>query len=303
MRRSWIIGAFGFVALAANPGGAQSRAIERCGLRIPTSEQKGYAGLPSGDVFCPLMADPKGLHSFLSYQRTVGEDDLLSTIGSVGIADQFGIARWNGSTPGNGVQLSLAGGIFAQFDLGTPSYDLLNADYIVGLPLTIRKDAFSMRLRVYHQSSHLGDEFLLRSEDPDRVNLSFEAAEAIVSVEGPLLRLYGGGELLFHKSPDELETYVAHGGAELRPLNSAISLGSAGGIRPVAAIDLKASQEQEWKPSISIRAGIEFERTRDADPPSRRWSLLFESYRGPSPYGQFFAQKIQYFGIGAHFQL
>lgn len=305
MTRAWRIGMFGLVAAAASPLGAQSRAIEQCGLRIPKSEQVGYAGLPSGDVFCPLMADPKALRSFLSYQRTVGEGDSLSTIGSVGIADQFGIARWNGSTPGNGVQLSITGGVFAQFDLGTSSYDLLNADYIVGLPLTIRRDAFSMRLRIYHQSSHLGDEFLLRreSEDPDRVNLSFEAAEAIVSVEGPLLRLYGGGELLFRKSPDELETYVAHGGAELRPLTSAISLGRAGGIRPVAAIDLKASQEQEWKPSISIRAGIEFERTRDADPPSRRWSLLFESYRGPSPYGQFFAQKIQYFGIGAHFSL
>ena len=302
MTRSWIACWFGLAA-AASPLASQSAAIERCGLRIPSSEQKGYAGLPSGDVFCPLMADPKGLHSFLSYQRTIGEDDSLSTIGSVGIADQFGIARWNGSTPGNGVQLSISGGVFAQFDLGTPSLDLLNADYVVGIPLTIRRDAFSMRLRLYHQSSHLGDEFLLRTTDSGRVNLSFEAAEAIISVEGPLLRLYGGGEFLFHKSPDDLERLVAHGGAELRPLTSAISLGSAGGVRPVAAIDLKSSQEQDWKPSISIRAGLEFERTRGADPPSRRWSLLLESYRGPSPYGQFFAEKIQYFGLGAHFQL
>lgn len=303
MARSWIACFVGLAAASASQLPAQSAAIERCGLRIPSSESKGYAGLPSGDVFCPLMADPKGLHSFLSYQRTVGEDDSLSTIGSVGIADQFGIARWNGSTPGNGVQLSISGGVFAQFDLGAPSLDLLNADYVVGIPLTIRRDAFSMRLRIYHQSSHLGDEFLLRTTDSGRVNLSFEAAEAIVSVEGPLLRLYGGGELLFHKSPDDLERLVAHGGAELRPLTSAISLGSAGGVRPVAAIDLKSSQEQDWKPSISIRAGIEFERTRGADPPSRRWSLLLESYRGPSPYGQFFAEKIQYFGLGAHFQL
>ncbi|MCC6316727.1 MAG: DUF1207 domain-containing protein [Gemmatimonadaceae bacterium] len=282
---------------------AQSTAIDRCGLRIPSTERSGYVGLPSGDVFCPLLADPKGLHSFLSYQRTIGENDSLSTIGSVGIADQFGIARWNGATPGNGVQLSLAGGVFAQFDLGAPSFDLLNADYVVGVPLTIRRNAFSTRLRVYHQSSHLGDEFLLRAADSGRVNLSFEAAEAILSIEGPLLRLYGGGEWLFNRSPDDLEPVVAHGGAELRTTRSLISLGTAGGLRPVAAIDLKASQEQDWKPSISIRAGIEFERTRGADPPSRRWSLLFESYTGPSPYGQFFREKIQYMGLGAHFQL
>lgn len=283
---------------------AAQGAVDRCGLRISDSERRAYVGLPTGDVFCPLLADPKGLRSFLSYQRTVGDDDSLSTIGSVGIADQFGLARWGGGTRGNGVQLSLTGAVFAQFDLGTPSFDLLNADYIVGLPLTIRAGPVSMLLRVYHQSSHLGDEFLLGSTDPERVNVSFESAHGILSVDAGALRLYGGGEYLFHRAPDSLEKFVAQGGAELRRLNPLISFGSGiGGIRPVAAVDLKASQEQEWKPSISVRAGIEFDRTRDANPPSRRWSILFEGYSGPSPYGQFFTEKIQYMGIGLHFQM
>jgi hypothetical protein len=281
---------------------AQQSRIERCGLRIPASEARPYVGLPSGDVFCPLIADPKGVRSFISYLRSNGDDDSLSSIGSVGIADQFGIARWGGSDLGNGVQLSLAGAIFAQFDLATTSYDLLNADYVVGLPLTIRHDAFSMRLRFYHQSSHVGDEFLLRGQDSGRVNLSFESAEAILSVDARALRLYGGGEYLFRRTPDDLEKYVAHGGAELRG-SPMINLGRAGGVRPVAAVDLKAAQEWDWKPSVSVRAGLEFERTRGADPPSRRWSLLFESYSGPSPYGQFFRERIRYMGVGAHFQL
>jgi hypothetical protein len=283
--------------------GAQP-AVDRCGLRIPTSERRGYVGLPSGDVFCPLLADPKGMHSFLSYQRTVGDDDSLTTIGSVGIADHFGLARWGGSTLGNGVQLSISGGVFAQFDLDTRSFDLVNADYIVGIPLTMRRDGVSMRIRLYHQSSHLGDEFLLRAQDSSRVNLSFESIEGILSLEGAGLRVYGGGEYLFHRSPSALEHYVAHAGAELRKRSPLIGLGtSVGGIRPIAAVDLKAAQEWDWKPSVSIRAGLEFERTRGADPPSRRWSLLFERYNGPSPYGQFFREKIQYMGLGMHFQL
>lgn len=283
--------------------GAQG-AVDRCGLRIPESERRAYVGLPTGDVFCPLLADPKGLRSFLSYQRTVGDDDSLATIGAVGIADQFGLARWGGQTRGNGVQLSLTGAIFAQFDLESPSFDLLNADYVVGLPLTIRSGSVSMLLRVYHQSSHLGDEFLLRSDDPQRVNVSFESAQGILSIDAGALRMYGGGEFLFHRSPDSLEKFVAQTGAELRKATPLISFGSGiGGIRPIAAIDLKASQEQEWKPSISVRAGIEFDRTRDANPPSRRWSVLFEAYSGPSPYGQFFTEKIQYMGVGLHFQL
>jgi hypothetical protein len=290
------------LALAARPARAQD--TDRCGRRIPSSEARAYVGLPTGDVFCPLLADPKALRSFLSYQRTIGEGDSLSTIASVGVADLFGLARWGGGKTGNGVQLSIAGGIFAQFDLESESFDLLNADYIVGLPLTIRQDAFSMMLRVYHQSSHLGDEFLLREGRPARQNLSFESAEAIVSVDVGTLRVYGGGEYLFNRQPETLQQYVAHGGAELRRATPLINLGSTvGGVRPIAAIDVKAAQEQDWKPAISARAGLEFERTRGADPPSRRWSLMLESYNGPSPYGQFFSQKIRYVGLAAHFQL
>jgi hypothetical protein len=61
--------------------------------------------------------------------------------------------------------------VFAQFDLDSTSDDLLNADYVVGLPLTFRRAGFSARGRFYHQSSHLGDELLLREEnDLEREN-------------------------------------------------------------------------------------------------------------------------------------
>ena len=275
----------------------------RCGLRIPSSEARSIVGLPTGDVFCPLIADPKSMRSFLAYQRTIGEDESLTTIGAVGIADEFGIVRWGGSTRGNGVQLSLQAGVFAQFDLDTESFDLLNADYLVGLPLTIHYGAFSARARIYHQSSHLGDEFLLRPQDSIRVNLSFESAELILSVDAGALRLYGGGEYLFNRSPEDLEHYVAHGGAELRPMRPLLAMGPFGQVRAIAAVDLKSSQEQEWKPSVSVRAGLEFDRRRTGDPPARRWSVLFESYTGPSPYGQFFREDIKYVGLGIHFRL
>ena len=291
--------------LAASPAAGQdaTAVASRCGLRLPSSEVRSIVGLPTGDVFCPLVADPKGMRSFLSYQRTIGEDDSLTTIGAIGIADEFGIVRWGGSRLGNGVQLSLQAGIFAQFDLDSESFDLLNADYIVGLPLTMHAGWFSARARLYHQSSHLGDEFLLRPQDSVRVNLSFESAEMILSADAGPLRLYGGGEYLFNRSPDDLEHYVAHGGVELRPMRPSLPMGPLGLVRTVAAVDLKASQEQDWKPSVSVRAGLEFDRRRMSDPPARRWSLLFESYSGPSPYGQFFREKIQYAGLGIHFQL
>lgn len=104
------------------------------------------------------------------------------------------MGRWAGKRVGDGVQLSLSATVFAQFDLGATSYDLLNSDFVIGLPITIRHGAFSMRLRPYHQSSHLGDEYLLRepSNRHDRVNLSFESMEGIVSIDAGPVRVYGG---------------------------------------------------------------------------------------------------------------
>ncbi len=277
----------------------------RCGVGIPGSEQSGYVPLPRGDVFCPLVADPKAIGSFVSllHERSATSmPDTSIQIGSVGIGDSFGLGRWGGGQPGDGVQLGLAGAVFAQFDLGTPSYDLLNADYLIGIALTTRFGGFSSRLRAYHQSSHLGDELLLRSGTSlTRENLSFEAAELILSGDTGPLRLYGGGEYLLRRDPKDLERLVAHGGVELRPDFRVIPLGGLGGFRFVGATDLKASQEQDWKPSVSARAGLEYDRAGGGDSPARRWSLMFEYYRGPSPYGQFFRRDVRHMGVGVHF--
>ena len=285
---------------------AQIPAPTRCAVGIPESEVSGYVPLPRGDVFCPLLADPKGQRSFVSYLRETqdGADNDMN-VGSVGISDAFGLLRFGGSKPGDGFQVSLQGSVFAQFDLDVSSYDLINADYIIGLPITMRSGAFSMRLRLYHQSSHLGDEFLLREDNPkfERENISFEAAEMIVSLDGGPVRLYGGGEYLLRAEPSDLERYVAHGGLELRPSRRLVRFGNVAGVRFVAAGDFKASQEQDWKPSVSVRTGFEFDRPRDTDPPGRRWGLLFEAYTGPSPYGQFFRKDVKYLGAGIHFTL
>jgi Protein of unknown function (DUF1207) len=292
--------------LATTPLHAQDSYPARCGAGLPATSTAGYTPLPRGDVFCLLIADPKAPRSFVSMVREAGnaaQSAASTTLASVGIGDVFPLGRWNGSTPGDGIQLSLSAGVFAQFDLGTASYDLVNADYVIGLPLTIRRGRNSMRLRIYHQSSHLGDEYLLR-EPPtvqDRENLSFESLEAIVSRDYGPLRGYAGGEWLVNREPADLARTVAHAGLEFRPMTWIIPLRKLGGFRVVAATDVKASKEQDWKPGISVRAGVEYDRASGSEPPGRRWSLLLEHYEGPSPYGQFFRERVRYSGIGVHF--
>jgi hypothetical protein len=269
-----------------------------CGVDIPPDEALGVVSLPTGDVFCPLLADPKGSQSFASWERVSTRSSFGTDIGSIGLADRFGLVRWGGPVAGDGLQLGLEGGIYAQFDLASPSYDLINADYTFGIPLTYRIAGFSTRLRVYHQSSHLGDEFLLRADHPERENLSFESAEAILSYDLAFLRVYGGGEYLFNQQPERLKPHIVHGGIELRQRNP---LFGSSGIHLIAAGDVKALEREDWKAGYSARAGLEMSRPGEHSHVARRWMLLAEYYRGASPYGQFFRDDIEYAGLGIHF--
>jgi hypothetical protein len=196
----------------------------------------------------------------------------------------------------DGVQLDVFGSIFAQFDLGAASNDLINADYLIGLPLTFRRSGFSTRLRLYHQSSHLGDEYLLRSEEIDRENLSFESVELIVSQEMGPLRIYVGGERIFRREPDRLPSELFHGGAELRS-------GRGGPFQLVSGVDVKTTDLHDWSPALSGRLGLEMARSGADGHPARLVTLMLELYQGPSPYGQFFQDDISYVGVGLHFGL
>lgn len=135
---------------------------------------------PTGDLFRPLLADPKQPQFFVGINR-FSSLDLRYTMASVGFGETFGLYRFFGSREGDGLQLSLEGALFAQFNLDSDSSDLINADYTIGIPVTYRHGINSLRFRTYHQSPHLGDELLLSAHHPERVNLSYESMELIYS--------------------------------------------------------------------------------------------------------------------------
>jgi hypothetical protein len=291
------------VCLAPRAGRAQDTLSypAQCGVGAPAGDGGRYVPLPRGEVFCPLIADPKAIRSFASYQRGRAAE-FATNVASVGIADQFAFFRFGGRRAGDGVQFGVSAGVYAQFDLDAPSLDLLNADYVIGLPLTFRHGGFSGRARVYHQSSHLGDEFLLRPDRPDRENLSFESAELLVSQDVGPVRAYAGGEYFLNREPEDLPRRLVHAGVELRP-RAAARLGTLARARFVAGADLKVVSDSNWTPGVSVRAGIEVGRPREGLVPGRRWSLLGEFYDGPSPYGQFHRDDVRLAGVGFHFTL
>src|SRR5688572_31587153 len=65
--------------LSTSTAHAQS-APARCGVGSPAGE-RGYVPLPRGDVFCPLVADPKAIRSFARYLRhALCDDDTYAVV-------------------------------------------------------------------------------------------------------------------------------------------------------------------------------------------------------------------------------
>jgi hypothetical protein len=293
---------FPFVVALAWLAAASSAGAQTVGAtQVPEPETGGTVIFPDDQIFRALVADPKETSTFITFLRgrfrTLDDPSGAETnIAAIGVGDSFGLVRFGGPNPGDGLQLDVIGAIFAQFDVDSLSTDLINADYTIGLPVSFRRGAFSIRTKLYHQSSHLGDEFLLRDTGIDRENLSFESLEMLASVEAGPLRVYGGGERLLRREPEAVASKIFHGGLEVRTRADAAA-------QVVAGVDIKAPRLGDWSPATSARAGVAFRRTGSEGRTSRLVSFLLEVYEGPSPYGQFFQDDISYVGVGVHLGL
>ena len=259
---------------------------------------------PDGDVFRPLMADPKQPQFFASYQALrVRDGGGSANVGSVGFGENFGLWSLRKERGCDGVQVGILAGVFSQFNLDAPSSDLVNTDFVVGIPVSWRSGLLSSRVRLYHQSSHLGDEFLLGRPGFNRVNLSFEEIEGLVALDAPggWGRLYAGGGYLVHREPAELDRHRVQWGIELRGpvLHWSLlekTMKDSLVLTPVFAADFKAFEELHWIVNANIVGGLEWFRAGAY----RRFRLLINYYHGFNPYGQFFAQKIETVGIGLY---
>ncbi|MEQ1846856.1 MAG: DUF1207 domain-containing protein [Nitrospira sp.] len=255
---------------------------------------------PSDDVFRPLMADPKQPQFFANWRSTRSRTDRTnSNIGSVAIGENFGFyTRREGC---NGWQISLLTGIFAQFDLDEKNAQLINTDFNVGIPITWRSGNWSARLRYYHQSSHIGDEFLAANPGFKAITFILEEVDAILSYDYRWLRLYGGGGYLVHREPTIIDRGKIQWGFEARApsmrtrilepfLNQVI-------VTPVLSADFKSIETHEWIIDANVLGGVEWSRTGS----HRRFRIMATYFHGHNPYGQFFNQKIESIGLGAYF--
>ncbi len=252
--------------------------------------------LPQGHLFRPLLADPRWAHFSASYRNYVGNNIDGNNNGAVSFGETIPFYRGNFGQTTAQWEVGLQAAVFSDFNLGAPSADLINSDFIASAYGSVRSGNVSGFARIYHQSSHLGDEFLLRKlTDLERINLSYEGADLRLSYELPYgLRIYGGGGGIFHKEPSTIKPWSIQYGVEFRSPWRIEMLS----LRPILAVDLKNHQQNDWNADVSARAGVQLDHFQAF---SRKLLFLVEYFHGNSPTGQFFRQRVDYLGIGAHY--
>ncbi len=269
--------------------------------------------LPETNVFRPILAEQGEPRFYGDYRRVHFRGSSLLAEGNgkeidagmVAAGGEFGLWGLRQPRGCDGLQLSLFGVAFAQFNLSVSSVDLLNADYLVGAVVTYRHGPWSARFRAYHQSSHLGDQFLLNyglAHGVHRQNLGFEAFDLLVSLEDKWWRLYGGGGLvMFSNNDPDLTSRPAfiEYGFELRgPAWHPWAWLRNSSLRPVFGASFSDLQAIGWSLNGSLEGGLEWA-SRNA---THRLRALLVAQRGALAFSQFFFQKTQNVGFQLQFE-
>jgi len=250
---------------------------------------------PQGPLFYTPMSSPKEPRTHVTYLRLNLPGGSFN-VGSVGFGDSFGLVRWPGWGEADSWQFSISGAVLAQFNLDSNSMDLLNADYIIGFPLGYRNGPWSARARIFHQSSHLGDEYLLLPQRPDlkqtRINLSFETIELLGGWEWQGIRFSAGPSYILHTSTP-LKRYSVQGGIDYMKMKPVFKPT----IRPFASVLCHAWEETSWNPDVNVKVGINI---RSPNTEKRAIQIFSEFFHGNLPFGQFYKLRADYYGVGVN---
>ena len=250
---------------------------------------RAVEAFPKTLLFDPLISDPRWPAFSGTMQRF--SRTRSNVLWAANFGESFPLVGHRGGKPW---QFGLHAGVFSIYDLRTESNDLINVDFLVGFPFTWRRDRWSYMARLFHVSTHLGDEFILANKDVARVNLSYEALDAKVSYDFDLgFRAYAGAGSMFRRYPRELKPMFGQLGAEwLGPLFA------RGVLRPLSGADFQKHEENGWGATgVSLRAGVQLQHR---DQRTRRLQLLLEYYHGHDPNGQFFRDTVESWGLGLH---
>ncbi len=265
-------------------------------LLFPLSGKNQFTFLPKGSYFKTIILDPSASQlsgSLLAYHSDGNLKQKVYAPINLGIRKMY--FRWEQDRD-NGFELGLEFAIHSQYTIIDVGSNYLggfqNADYRIAGVAHFLRLPHVYRLTIFHQSSHLGDDYIIRNQivRPTSNVLNYEQIDFMRSTEIGNSRYYLGLGVNF--SPNTVrERLMAQGGVFYnRPLRNNQELGLISGV------DIKIFQQNDFIPNAKIGVGLEFGRSKDK--PLR---LMLEYYNGHLPYSTLEYQKVQLFGAGFYF--
>jgi hypothetical protein len=189
---------------------------------------------------------------------------------------------------GNALVVGMEGAVFARFSFAVVQRELVNTDWIFAVPLVWHRGDHWLRLRYYHTSSHLGDEYAQRFEQA-ATPFSRDGGDLTAFVRpSHQLGVYGLVFLSANSHP------VGSKGSHLR---AGIELNAAE-RRPgsfFAAADLRLDRSADWTPRLAAQAGLWLPPAR-----GRPLRLALDLFAGPSAMGQFHGTHATHLGLGLY---
>jgi hypothetical protein len=268
-----------------------------CFLLLPQAgntreDSSRFSFLKRGSYFEQVILDPTesqtsaGLYKIWR-SETQGDGAYIPV--NIGLQQSFVRYQFHKQS---GLELSVAGAIFTQFTIrkmegNTYLGEMENADYKISLLLNYRIRRLSLRLRAFHTSSHLADDYILRNNitEPNPGTLNYEQLDLTGSYQFNKFRLYGGFGLVI--TPNTVrERFSMQTGFLYRK-----ALNSKGNFNFIVGTDIKLFQQNDYTPNLRTGLGIEF-----GNAESTHVGFIFEYYNGHLPYSVLEYEKVNWVG-------
>ncbi|MEX0961863.1 MAG: DUF1207 domain-containing protein [Simkaniaceae bacterium] len=248
-------------------------------------------------LFQPIIADPWEPTYSAGYRW--GDDQLGAKVVAVSYGDEFPIFRWFDVFPVHGdLQIGITAGVWSTFKMNAQTQgafsELVNTDYLVGPMLTYAFDKWSFRLRFYHISCHLGDEFLVNHPFYPRVNPSMEAIDFFTACQITKgIRLYFGPGWVIHSDDSfKIAPFYIEWGGESRFWGRKYYYHQLYGSF-FLAVNFRNWQENDWAFDVSTLLGYEWSKLQGVG----RKIRIFGEWHDGYCEGQFFKDRCSWLSV------
>lgn len=250
--------------------------------------------IPELNLFFPTLLAKPHIVGYSAGYRTYDKVFKTACL-PVSIGDQFSLYQFNSVCYGN-LYFGVEACVWAIFEGRASSLSLINADYYVALPLTYINDNFYAKLSFYHESSHLGDEFLLEHPQIVRENPSMEVAELYLAYEyDGLTPFFGYSRVLRCDEDFKVKRNSIFYGFNYYPEFLMVNWCNIQAV-PFVATYFRNSENNNWNFDNYAAIGYEWKKSY-----GHKIRLYLEAHDGFSPEGQFVKERTQYLAIKLYY--